>query len=110
MTDGRYVLLATEFRRREGGRRRRYRQGDVITGLSDGDVRRLVKCGAVAATSDTPPDGPPPPPDHPPPSPPAKVATKAVLVDWLATHGGYDRGELADQSKDDLWALIDATD
>lgn len=41
---------------------------------------------------------------------PAKVATKAVLVDWLLAQGGYDRAELEDQTKDELWALIEATD
>jgi hypothetical protein len=41
---------------------------------------------------------------------PAKVAIKAVLVDWLLAQGGYDRAELEDQTKDELWALIEATD
>lgn len=41
---------------------------------------------------------------------PLKVAKHAVLVDWLMAHGTYDRGELEAQDKDDLWALIEATD
>ena len=41
---------------------------------------------------------------------PATVATKDVLVDWLMAHGTYDRAELDAQTKDELWALIDATD
>ncbi|YCU47978.1 hypothetical protein ACRYGS_20805 [Mycobacteroides abscessus] len=41
---------------------------------------------------------------------PLKAATKPVLVDWLMSNGTYDRGELEDQDKDDLWALIEATD
>ena len=41
---------------------------------------------------------------------PPKVATKAVLVDWLLDHGTYGRDELEDQTKDELWDLIDATD
>ncbi|MBF9328485.1 hypothetical protein [Mycobacteroides chelonae] len=41
---------------------------------------------------------------------PLKVARHPVLVDWLMAHGTYDRGELEAQEKDDLWALIEATD
>lgn len=41
---------------------------------------------------------------------PLKAATKPVLVDWLMSNGTYDRAELEDQDKDDLWALIEATD
>ncbi|MFD6197193.1 hypothetical protein ACFWE3_10865 [Mycobacteriaceae bacterium NPDC060252] len=41
---------------------------------------------------------------------PLKVAKHAVLVDWLMAHGTYDRDELEAQEKDDLWALIEATD
>lgn len=41
---------------------------------------------------------------------PVKVANKAVLVNWLMEHGTYDRDELEDQTKDELWALIEATD
>lgn len=41
---------------------------------------------------------------------PLKVAKHSVLVDWLMAHGTYDRGELEAQEKDDLWALIEATD
>lgn len=41
---------------------------------------------------------------------PLKAATKPVLVDWLMSNGTYDRGELEEQDKDDLWALIEATD
>lgn len=41
---------------------------------------------------------------------PLKAATKAVLVDWLMANGTYDRDELEVQEKDDLWALIEATD
>lgn len=41
---------------------------------------------------------------------PLKAATKPVLVDWLMANGTYDRGELEDQDKADLWALIEATD
>jgi hypothetical protein len=41
---------------------------------------------------------------------PLKAATKPVLIDWLVANGTYDRGELEDQDKADLWALIEATD
>lgn len=41
---------------------------------------------------------------------PLKVARHPVLVDWLMAHGTYDRDELEAQEKDDLWALIEATD
>ncbi|ANN98198.1 hypothetical protein [Mycobacteroides abscessus] len=41
---------------------------------------------------------------------PLKIAKKDVLVDWLMAHGTYDRDELESQDKDDLWALIEATD
>lgn len=41
---------------------------------------------------------------------PLKAATKPVLVDWLMANGIYDRDELEAQEKDDLWALIEATD
>lgn len=41
---------------------------------------------------------------------PLKAATKPVLVDWLMANGTYNRAELEDQDKDDLWALIEATD
>ncbi|SKS14181.1 Uncharacterised protein [Mycobacteroides abscessus subsp. bolletii] len=41
---------------------------------------------------------------------PLKAATKAVLVDWLMANGTYGRDELEAQEKDDLWALIEATD
>lgn len=41
---------------------------------------------------------------------PLKIAKKDVLVDWLMAHGKYDRDELEAQDKDDLWALIEATD
>lgn len=41
---------------------------------------------------------------------PLKAATKPVLVDWLMDNGTYDRTELEDQDKADLWALIEATD
>lgn len=41
---------------------------------------------------------------------PLKAATKPVLVDWLMANGTYDRDELEAQEKDDLWALIEATD
>lgn len=45
-----------------------------------------------------------------PPGKPLKAATKPVLVDWLMANGAYDRSELEDQDKADLWALIEATD
>lgn len=49
-----------------------------------------------------------------PPAPrerPAQVATKDVLVAWLLDSAhGYDRAELEAQTKDELWALIEATD
>jgi hypothetical protein len=41
---------------------------------------------------------------------PAMVATKAVLVDWLIGHGEYDRAKLEEQTKAELWELIEATD
>lgn len=41
---------------------------------------------------------------------PRKKPLKAVLVDWLMANGTYDRDELEAQEKDDLWALIEATD
>ncbi|MDM2398163.1 hypothetical protein PP613_03915 [Mycobacteroides abscessus] len=50
------------------------------------------------------------PEGHAPPEKPLKAATKPVLVDWLMANGAYDRGELEDQDKADLWALIEATD
>lgn len=40
---------------------------------------------------------------------PARTAPKAMLVDWLAEQG-YDRAELAEQTKPELQELVDSTE
>lgn len=79
-------------------------KGGVIDWLSDEQAKHFLAEGLVADSEqgfDNPADDD---------GKPAKVATKAVLVDWLMDHGTYDRDELEDQTKDELWALIEATD
>lgn len=49
---GSYVLAASVFIRMEDGLQVRYRQGDVITGLSDEDAERLLSAGAIVAQGD----------------------------------------------------------
>lgn len=43
-----YVLTATLFIRKENGRPVRYRRGDVIGGLTEADVARLLAAAAIA--------------------------------------------------------------
>lgn len=87
----------------EGGQTHHVYKGGVIEWLSDEQAQHFLAEGLVAdgkhGSDDSDDDGKP-----------AKVATKAVLVDWLMAHGDYDRAELEDQTKDELWALIEATD
>jgi hypothetical protein len=50
-----FVLTATYFFRQEDGMQVKHVQGDVITGLSDEDVDRLLKCGAIVEESSVAP-------------------------------------------------------
>lgn len=108
------------------GRNHHVYEGGRIAWLSDEQAEHLLGTGLVVelgprhavpevdeepgdAAGDPGPDdagGAPAPGDERP----ATVATKDVLVDWLLNHGTYDRAELEAQTKDELWALIDATD
>lgn len=120
-----HVLLASVFYQRQpNGSLRRYRCGDVIEGLDDADRDRLLASGGLRSKDDVRSDAGVPPPAAPgavtgveparpdrsgsAPYPPPRIATKSVLVDWLSDNAGLDRAELGEQSKDDLWALIDA--
>lgn len=79
-------------------------KGGVIEWLSDEQAQHFLAEGLVVDSNKGSDD------DSDDDGKPAKVATKAVLVDWLMAHGEYDRAELEDQTKDELWALIEATD
>lgn len=57
-----YTLLASVFyQRQQGGARKRFRAGDIITGLSVDKADRLLKIGAIAPIGSPAPAAPPPP-------------------------------------------------
>lgn len=93
-----HILLASVFYlRQEDGSRKRFRQGDVVTGLSDDQVERLLKAGAIGSKSapsqtegDTDVD-----------VRPKHVAPKAEWVDYAVTQGA-DREGAEDMTKAEL--------
>lgn len=59
-----YVLQASVFyRRQEDGSRKRYRQGDTVTGLSAAEAKRLLGIKAIARVKAEPAPTPEPPPN-----------------------------------------------
>lgn len=57
-----YVLQASVFyRRQEDGSRKRYRQGDTVTGLSAAEAKRLLGIKAIARVKAEPAPTPEPP-------------------------------------------------
>lgn len=120
-----FVLLAAVFyQRRPDGSRKRYRTGDVITGLSDDKVARLLKIGAIASESevaaavvdDSPVAGGDDAGEESSVAKPAKNAAKAVLVAWLVDNAikgdgsEYTADELGALKVTELRALIDAVE
>lgn len=144
-----YVLRASVFyQRQEDGSRKRYRQGDTVTGLSAAEAKRLLGIKAIAKAK-APEPAPEPPPSNDgggddtsggtdnggqggddgtgdagqgtddggapqAAEKPAQIATKAVLVDWLADRPnakhGKSRAELEALNKDQLWVLVNNED
>lgn len=110
----------------EDGRTHHVYEGGIIEWLSDEQAEHFLREGLVVESGQLQADPVPaeepgeavgdPGPDGDASQPasgdvrPAQVATKDVLVEWLMAHGDYDRAELEAQTKDELWALIDATD
>lgn len=116
------VVAACVLAKDERGLIRHVYEGGVIEWLSPeqekhfldeglvvkiGSSRRKTRADKAEGESDggSDPAAEPAADDRPP-----RVATKDVLVDWLDTHGSYDRDELEAQTKDQLWELIDATE
>ncbi|MDH6199189.1 hypothetical protein M2272_005857 [Mycobacterium frederiksbergense] len=97
-----HILLASVFYlRQEDGSRKRFRQGDVVTGLSDDQVQRLFKAGALGSKSQperiegdtgTVLDGD---------LRPKHVAPKAEWIDYAVTQGA-DREGAEDMTKAEL--------
>lgn len=117
-----YTLLASVFyQRQQGGARKRFRAGDIITGLSAEKADRLLKIGAIAPIgSPAPATAPPPAPtddapapepaendDAPPldedPAPARPKAAQSVEV-WraYATAVGIPEAQAADMTKKQL--------
>ncbi|MGB0971358.1 MAG: hypothetical protein ACPGVG_10395 [Mycobacterium sp.] len=107
-----YVLLASAlYLRQEDGSRKRYRSGDVVSGLSDEQASRLLTAKAIAvpgreqpAADDDPDAGDKPEPD----------ANKPALVAWLLANvvkddgSEYSEAALNRLSKPKLWELINS--
>lgn len=100
-----HVLLASVlYLRQEDGSRKRFRQGDAVVGLSDDQVQRLLKAGAIGSgaqpqriegDTDTVLDGEL---KH---VAPKHVAPKAEWVDYAVTQGA-DREGAEDMTKAEL--------
>lgn len=112
-----YVLLAEVFYlRQEDGSRKRFRTGDVVTGLNDEQVQRLLKAKAIALPEDVPAAvEPPADPGDPGAEPkPPRTATNKVLIAWLVSNAVNEEGndytekELKPLNKAQLLALIDS--
>lgn len=116
MSASEYVLLASVFYlRQEDGSRKRYREGDLVTGLNDEQVHRLLRAKAIARPADVPaPDEPKP--TEPADGKPADDATKAELIDWLVENavdesgGDYTPSKLQPLNKAALWGLINSVE
>lgn len=93
-----HILLASVFYlRQEDGSRKRFRQGDVVTGLSNDQVQRLLKAGAIGSKSEpAQAEG-----DSDVDVRPKHVAPKAEWVDYAVTQGA-DREGAEDMTKADL--------
>ncbi|MEB3021307.1 hypothetical protein [[Mycobacterium] crassicus] len=76
----------------------------VIEGEGEPETEAVIEGEGEPEDANEPTGQPDPAGDRP-----ARIATKDVLVDWLSARG-FDRAELDAQTKDELWALIDATD
>ena len=98
------VLAACVLAKNQQGLIQYVYESGVIQWLSEEQAAHFVEEGLVEEIGGGDPD------DPPSDEKPAKVATKAILVDWLDEHGQYDRDELEAQTKDQLWELIDATE
>lgn len=121
-----YVLLAQVFHlRQQSGRVRKFREGDIVTGLSEEQERRLLRIGAIvergefearAATADvagvdveetgepTPAEPTVPGPDGPEPEEPAAAkpgpdAPRPELIDWLIDNAVDENGNDYTKSK-----------
>lgn len=120
MSSTKYVLLASVFhQRQEDGNRKRFRTGDIITGLSDDDAERLLKAKAIALPGDVAsapdlesPGGSAETADEKP----GEDANKPELVAWLyenvAKEDGsdYTKTELNKMSPDELRAIVDSVE
>lgn len=83
-------MLAADvfYQRQPGGPLKRYRRGDTVTGLSAGDVERLVKAGAIVSASQ-PEAAPAERPESAEASAerPKQVAPKAEWVEFAVSQG-----------------------
>lgn len=116
-----YVLLAEVFYLRQGdGSRKRYRTGDVIEGLNDERVERLLKAGAIARPGDVPAESEPDVAEEAGESDevgdkPAD-ATKPELVEWIYANvakedgSDYTKTELRQLSPDELRDIVRSVD
>lgn len=113
-----YVLLAEVFYlRQEDGSRKRYRTGDVVDGLNDEQVERLLRAKAIGSADDLPE---PEPVDDETEGEvggkPAEDATKPELVEWIyenvakADGEDYTKTELRKMDPKELRAIVDSVE
>lgn len=98
------VVAPLVIARDQAGHSHHVYEGGVIQWLSDEQAKHFLDEGLVRELDDADPDD-----ARVLAGRPSKTATKPVLIDWLAGKG-FDRDELEDQTKDQLWELIDATE
>jgi hypothetical protein len=135
VSKGAPVLLATTiFVLQEGGNYKQFHRGEAVPGLNEEQVDRLTKCGALGTSDDLEPEavetddgverngaGVPVSDEDADDADdegvelPPKVASKPVLIQWLVDNAvdsegnDYVADELEEQTKAQLWELIDAT-
>lgn len=110
-----YVLLAEVFYlRQEGGRRVKFRRGDVVSGLSHAQVQRLLRIRAIGPRVTDEPVDVQPPAAPPADDRPGEDATKDELIDWLVANAvdedgdPYSRSRLQRMNKAALADLVDS--
>lgn len=116
MSAAKYVLLAEVFyQRQEDGSRKRYRTGDVVTGLSGEQVERLLKAKAIGSEADLAVE-PEPVAEEPEgdDGKPGEDATKPELVEWIyanvakADGEDYTKTELRKLDPAELRSIVDS--
>lgn len=111
-----YVLLAEVFYlRQEDGSRKRYRTGDVVDGLNDEQVERLLRAKAIGSADDLEPVDDETDAEVEDEKPTGDDA-KPVLVEWVlanvakADGTDYSKSELNRMNKDELVEIIESVD